>query len=56
MGRKSLNRTDDELREQKRLRNQRYHQRHKDKIQRNQMERYYGRKNGGGVSNNQYGK
>ena len=41
MGRKKLNRTKEQLREQKRLRDQRYYARHKEKLNRKRLERYY---------------
>ena len=44
MGRKKLNRTPEELREQKRIRDQRYYERHKDKLNANKMSKYYANK------------
>ena len=44
MGRKALHRTEYEIQEQRRLRNQRYYQRHKSRIKRRQMQRYMEKK------------
>ena len=41
MGRKKLNRTKDELREQKRVRDERYYQRHRNNILEKRMRRYW---------------
>jgi REP element-mobilizing transposase RayT len=41
MGRKKLNKTPEELREQKRIRDQRYYERHTNKINANKMAKYY---------------
>jgi hypothetical protein len=41
MGRKKLHRTREEIREQNRLRAQKYYERHGDDIKRKRMERYW---------------
>lgn len=41
MGRKKLNRTPDELQEQKRARDKRYYEKHKDKLNAKRLEKYY---------------
>ena len=41
MGRKKLYRTPDELQEQKRARDKRYYERHKDKLNAKRLEKYY---------------
>ena len=41
MGRKKLNRTPDEIREQWRKRSQRYYERNKDQLNAKRLERYY---------------
>lgn len=41
MGRKKLNRTEYELREQKRVRDKRYYQSHRTRILENRMQRYW---------------
>lgn len=41
MGRKKLDRTKEELREQKRIRDQRYYAKHGDKIRKRNLDRYY---------------
>lgn len=45
MGRKKLNRTREELREQKRIRDKRYYEKHGDEIKRKRMEKYWESKN-----------
>ena len=44
MGRKKLNRTEEELREQKRVRDRRYYQKHRKCICKKRMERYLEKK------------
>ena len=44
MGRKRLNRTDEELREQSRIRQRRFYERHSKRIKREKMRKYYERK------------
>ena len=41
MGRKKLNKTQDELREQKRIRDKRYYEKHKSKLLQKRMRRYW---------------
>lgn len=41
MGRKKLNRTPEQLQEQKRARDKRYYERHKDKLNAKRLEKYY---------------
>jgi len=41
MGRKKLNRTPEELRKQKRIRDKRYYQKHASRINANKMAKYY---------------
>ena len=41
MGRKKLYRTPDELQEQKRARDKRYYEKHKDKLNAKRLEKYY---------------
>jgi hypothetical protein len=41
MGRKKANRTQDELREQKRIRDKRYYEKHKSKLLQKRMQRYW---------------
>lgn len=44
MGRKCLNRTEEELKEQNRIRQRRYYERHSNKIKRDKLKQYYERK------------
>ena len=44
MGRKALNRTEEELKKMNRVRAQRYYERHSDKVKRNNLNRYYEKK------------
>jgi len=44
MGRKKLNRTKEELNEQANIRSKRYYHRHKDRINKKTMQRYWKRK------------
>jgi len=41
MGRKKLNRTEHELRQQKRIRDKKYYERHKAKLLQKRMQRYW---------------
>ena len=41
MGRKKLNRTENELREQKKIRDKKYYTRHKSKLLQKRMQRYW---------------
>ena len=44
MGRKKLNRTEEELQEQKRIRDARYYAKHRDKIKKERMRKYWKKK------------
>ena len=44
MGRKKLNRTKEELREQFRIRQRRFYERHSERIKKEKLEQYYERK------------
>lgn len=41
MGRKKLNRTKEEINEQARIRMKKYYERHKERIKKQKLERYY---------------
>lgn len=45
MGRKCLNRTEDELKEQNRVRQRRFYERHSNDIRKEKLRKYYERRN-----------
>lgn len=52
MGRKKLNRTREELLEQQRVRAKRYYEKHKQRLNKNSLQRYYKQKNKWNLQNN----